>query len=307
MLGSVLSPHCVVAVACLLAATPALAEAPRAQATTGPEVHELRFDWTRDTLITGAAGVLWIGSEALFKDELAPDSCRWCDRAEDGTDTLNSVDRWGRGLAGSTVESRDRANTWSNILGFVVVPVGVLGTQALLASNSGASSSIYFQDAAIILQSAVLASTFNQAVKFIAGRERPFVHVLPEDQKALTAHPNDNNLSFFSGHTSLAFSLVVGAGTVAELRGYRHTAWLWAVGLPLAASVGLLRMGADKHYLTDVFVGALVGSAFGVAVPLLLHPRKDGVSASTARTGALSVPHLRVAASPGGIVLSGRF
>jgi membrane-associated phospholipid phosphatase len=144
----------------------------------------------------------------------------------------------------------------------------------------------------------VLASVLNQTVKFGVGRERPFVHVLPEDQKPLTPKPTDNNLSFYSGHTNLAFALVVSAGTVAELRGYNHRGWIWAVGLPVATSVGLLRMAADKHYLTDVGIGALVGSAFGVAVPLLLHGR-------VAETpGAFS---LNVTGGPGGAVLSGRF
>lgn len=306
MLASVLSPYCVVALASLLAVSPVQAQSGQAAADTPQAIHALKFDWTRDGIITGVGGVLWIGSEAFFKDELAPKQCRWCDRAADGTDTLNRLDKWGRGIAGETPEARKRADTWSNVVDFVALPVAVFGGQALLVNANHASSSVYFQDATIILQSAVLASVLNQTVKFIAGRERPFVHVLPEDQKALTAHPNDNNLSFFSGHTTLAFSLVVAAGTVAEQRGYKYRGWIWAVGLPVAASVGLLRMGADKHYLTDVAVGALVGSAFGVAVPLLLHPRQDTVSAtSTSHPGLAS--DMRVAASPGGISFSGTF
>lgn len=306
MLRSVLSPHCVLAVAALLAASPTLAEAPRAATEEARQVHSLRFDWARDGLITGTAGMLWIGSEAFFKDDLAPATCRWCDRAPDGTDTLNRLDRWGRGLAGSTPEARARANDWSNLLTFGVVPASVFGAQYLLSSSSNAPTRVFFEDAAIIVEAAVLAALFNQSVKFIAGRERPFVHVLPEGEKGLTAHPSDNNLSFFSGHTTLAFSLVVAAGTVSELRGYRHSTWIWAVGLPVAAAMGLLRMAADKHYLTDVVVGALVGSAFGVAVPLLLHPRQDG-SVSATRMGRASPPGMRVFANPGGIMFSGRF
>ncbi|MBZ4416999.1 phosphatase PAP2 family protein [Myxococcus sp. RHSTA-1-4] len=240
-----------------------------------PRLHELRFDWARDVAITGTAGVLWISSETFFKDDLAPPECRWCDRAPDGTDTLNRLDRWGRGLAGETEQSRDRANTWSNIMGFAVVPAGVLGLQYAVGNGSGAPDRFFAEDATIIVQSAVLASLANQTVKFIVGRERPFVHQLPEDQKRLTEHPTDNNLSFYSGHTNLAFALVVSAGTVASLRGYDNQAWIWGVGLPLATSVGLLRMGADKHYLTDVATGAVLGAAFGVAVPLLLHGRTD--------------------------------
>jgi membrane-associated phospholipid phosphatase len=298
MLPSVLPSHCVLALASLLAASPVPLDAPPAAAEEAPRYHELRFNWTRDGAITGVGAVLWIGSEAFLKSTLAPEQCRWCDRAPDGTDRLNRLDRWGRGIAGTTEAQRKRADTWSNVVDFGLLPVGVLGAQYALAHGSGAPRSVFFQDAGIIIEAAVLASVLNQTVKFIAGRERPFVHVLDEDQKRLTPHPTDNNLSFYSGHTNLAFALVVGAGTVAELRGYKHRMWIWVAGLPVAASVGLLRMGADKHYLTDVTTGALIGSAFGVAVPLLLHGRvnegPDGVA-------------LRVSGGPGGAALTGRF
>lgn len=308
MLASVPSPHIVLAVACLLAVSPTLAAGPSAaQASDAPRVYDLEFSWARDGAITGVAGALWISSEAFFKEDLAPAECRWCDRAPDGTDTLNRLDKWGRGIAGDTEAARKRAHDLSNVMGFAVLPLGVLGTQYLLGHESGAPARYFAQDATIIVEAAVLSSVLNQAVKFAVGRERPFVHVLPEDQKGLTEHPTDNNLSFYSGHTNLAFSLVVAAGTVSELRGYRHTTWLWAVGLPLAASVGVLRMAADKHYLTDVLTGAVLGSAFGAAVPLLLHGRKD--TAEEARSGAevLSAPRMRVSAGPGSLVLTGTF
>jgi len=252
----------------------------------------------RDGVITGVGAVFWIGSEALLKEQLSPATCRWCARNLDGTDLLNGLDTWGRGLAGSTEATRKRADTWSNVVDFGLLPVSVLGAQYALAHGSGQPQGVFFQDAGIIIQTAVLSSVLNQSAKFIAGRERPFVHVLPEDQKGLTAHPTDNNVSFYSGHTNLAFALVVSAGTVAELRGYQHRGWIWAVGLPLATTVPLLRMAADKHYLTDVATGALLGSAFGVAVPLLLHGRVSEMP------GAVS---LNVSGGPGGAVLSGRF
>jgi hypothetical protein len=301
MLPSVPSAHCVLAIASLLAASPVPPDALPA-AGGAPQVHELRYNWTRDGVITGVGAVLLISSEALFKEQLAPESCRWCDRNPDGTDGLNALDTWGRGLAGTTEEQRKRANTWSNIVDVGLLPVGVLGAQYALARGSGAPRSFFFEDTGIIVQSVMLAAVLNQTVKFIAGRERPFVHVLPEDQKPLTEKPDDNNLSFYSGHTKLAFTLVVSAGTVAELRGYKHRGWIWGVGLPLASSVGLLRMAADKHYLTDVAVGAVLGSAFGVAVPLLLHGRVLETQGET--PGAVSI---QMSGGPGSVVISGRF
>lgn len=300
MLPSVLSAPCALALASLLAASPVPSEAlPAASPASG--FHDLRFNWTRDGALTGVGAIIWIGSEAFLKKDLAPATCGWCDRNADGTDSLNGLDKWGRGIAGSTEAQRKRADTWSNVVDFGLLPVGVLGAQYALSHRSGAPRSVFFQDAGIIIQTAVLSSVLNQTVKFLADRERPFVHVLPEDQKPFTEHPTDNNVSFYSGHTNLAFALVVSAGTVAELRGYKHRGWIWGVGLPLATTVPLLRMAADKHYLTDVATGALLGSAFGVAVPLLLHGREPQAAPAP---GAVS---LNVSGGPGSVVVSGRF
>ena len=304
ILGTVPTTLCLLTLSALLASTPVPAGAmPQAQQVSdAPTVQPLAFDWTRDGLIAGVSGALWIGSEAFLKKQLAPKTCRWCDRAADGTDTLNAVDRWGRGVGGRTEEEREHWALASDLTDFIALPVAVFGGQYLLASGSGASPSLYAQDATIILQAATLSALMNQVVKFSVGRERPFVHVLPEDQKGLTDKPTDNNLSFYSGHTSLAFSLVTAAGTVSELRGYRHSWLIWAVGLPAAASVGLMRMGADKHYLTDVLVGAVAGSAFGVGVPLLMHGRQP--QATSQQSSRMS---LGVTGSANSIVLSGQF
>ncbi|HYO73110.1 MAG TPA: phosphatase PAP2 family protein [Archangium sp.] len=295
---------CFVALASLAASSPLPSEAlPSAarQVSDAPTVQALDFNWTRDGILTGAAGLLWIGSEAVFKKDLAPKTCRWCDRSVDGTDTLNGVDRWGRGVGADTAEGRERADLWSNIGGFGMLPVGVLGAQYLLASGSGAPPRYSAQDATIIIETVVVSSLVNQVVKFSVGRERPFVHALSEDQKGLTEHPTDNNLSFYSGHTNMAFALVTAAGTVSELRGYKNRWLIWAVGLPAAASIGLLRMGADKHYLTDVLVGAAAGTLFGVGMPLLLHGRQE---ASTSRAASMS---MNVSGGLGGVVFSGQF
>jgi membrane-associated phospholipid phosphatase len=291
-----------VALAFLAAALPLPAEAlPASQrASDAPTLHALDFSWPLDGTVTGVSGALWIGSEVL-KGSLAPRTCRWCDRGMDGTDTLNGLDRWGRGLGSSTAEGRKRWDSWSNVVDFGVLPVGVLGAQYLLSSSSGAPFEYFAQDTTIILETAVVSTVVNQAVKFAVGRERPFVHVLSEDQKGLTDHPSDNNLSFYSGHTNLAFALVTAAGTVAELRGYENRWLIWAVGLPAAASVGMMRMGADKHYLSDVLVGAAAGTLFGVGMPLLLHGRQRGTQSQT-RTLSMNM-----SGNLGGLMLSGRF
>ena len=69
----------------------------------------------------------------------------------------------------------------------------------------------------------------NLAVKNMVSRDRP---------------DHSNRFSFYSGHTSNAFAA---AG------------WRYEVGIPIAIGTGYLRAAANKHYLTDVAVGAAAG------------------------------------------------
>ncbi len=150
----------------------------------------------------------------------------------------------------------------------------MLGLELFLARSDQLLSAVPV-DLLIIAEATAAAMVLNQSVKFLIGRERPFVHALPPEQRGSVAHPSDNNLSFYSGHASFAFALTAATGTVARLRGYRYAWLVWAVGLPLAASVPLLRMAADRHYLSDVLLGSAVGGLFGVGLPTLLHGRLE--------------------------------
>jgi membrane-associated phospholipid phosphatase len=262
-------------------------------------VYLLKHNGWLDGSLTVAGAGAWVLSETVFKHSLAPQVCQWCDRAPDGVDTLNSLDAWGRGARWS-LEGQRTADTLSTVSGLVLMPVAALGLDALLATRMGAVSEVPV-DSLIIVESMVAASVITQTVKFVAGRERPFVHVLPPEQKSLTEKPDDNNVSFFSGHTEVAFALTVAAGTVAELRGYEGRWIIWAVGLPLSVLTGYLRMGADKHYLTDVLTGALAGSVVGFAVPVVFHGREGW---KPTEPGGFEA---RLTAGPGGLAVVGRF
>jgi membrane-associated phospholipid phosphatase len=128
----------------------------------------------------------------------------------------------------------------------------------------------------------------TQLVKITAGRQRPYAHYRTEPAP-LT---QEDNLSFPSGHTALTVSLAVGAGLVAQRRGYRLAPVIWTSGLAIAAATGYLRMAADRHYLTDVLSGAAVGALGGALIPWL--------------TGSLPA-HAAVVPQPGGLALAGRF
>ena len=231
------------------------------------EDRELRYDLRIDLPVTGLA-ISWLLGSELAKADLAAMPCRWCDRRNDGTDSVNGFD--------STVRDALRwhntgsADALSSVGAYGLAPIVAFGGLALAGAHDEALSR-WPVDALVVTEAVALATSVNQVVKFSFGRERPFVHVLPNADKLTTAQPSDNNTSFYSGHTSLAFSLAVAAGTVATMRGYRWAPYVWASGLLVAGTTGYLRIAGDRHYATDVLAAAAFGSAIGFAVPYLFH------------------------------------
>lgn len=257
----------------------------------------LRYHPVGDPEMALFLAAAWATTELVSKNVLAPRTCLLCDRDPEGVEQLNAFDLWGRGGRWPSLEAQHTADTVSNVIGFALLPAAVIGIDVALARGSG-STRYAMEDLVLVLKTAAGALVLNQAVKFLAGRERPFVHVLTSQERPNTDNPLDNNVSFFSGHATFAFAATVAASTLAELRGYPGRTWMWAVGLPLAAATAYLRVAADKHYLSDVLLGAAVGTAFGLGVPLLLHPREGRAE------GALEI---NAAPTPGGLSLSGRF
>ncbi len=249
------------ALAAILASTPTLAVA-------DPPARELRHDVAVDAVVTGTIGAAWIASE-LLKSTIAPRSCRACDRGADGLDALNPIDRSVR--AALRWERTGAADAASYVTGFALSPIVAYGGVGFAAAHDGHAAHAGV-DALLVTEAVVVAAGVNQLVKLVVARERPFVHALSPAQKRATSQPSDNDLSFFSGHTTLAFSLAAASGTVASMRGYRLAPLLWASGLGLGVVTGELRLAADRHYFTDVITGAVVGAAIGVLIPLLAHP-----------------------------------
>lgn len=240
-----------VGLALLLVALPGRASGPR------PLEYELKIDLP----VTALAISGWVGSE-LAKPRIGPESCRICEP--------NALDEAVR----DAVVWRDpaAARRASDALVFGVIPAAMVGNQ-LLGARAGGDWKAGFVDLLVVAEAAAIAQDLNQLVKFTVARERPFVHYA----EAGRAHEPDDDVSFYSGHTTFAFALASSAGMVSTLRGYKSAPWVWGAGMTLAAGAGWLRMGGDMHWLTDVLVGAVIGTAVGAGLPWLLH--RDGAGA----------------------------
>ena len=201
-------------------------------------------------LTLGSAG-LAAASGTVLKSRLVPDDCRWCTPLGIDAGTRNAL-VW---------QNTERAGMLSNLSAHVAIPALSLGL-ITLGSLSTSGTDHLFDDLLPIVETVAVSQLIVQGFKLGVGRERPYAHYG-------AGIDSDDNLSFVSGHSALAFGLVTSAGMIAHQRGYKVEPYIWAIGLPLAASTAYLRIAADKHYLTDVVAGSLIGVAAGVLIPKL--------------------------------------
>lgn len=238
------------------------------------EPRELRYDLRIDVPVGVAA--LAITSLPLFVH--GPRVCRWCE--SNGFD-----DGARRGLVWSNPRAAYHA---SNVFA-VALPLAALGVLGIEAAQGGSGKS-FAADGLFVGEAVLSAMALNQIIKYAVARQRPFVHHQNETVLAEAPRRTEDNVSFYSAHTGLAFSLVAATATVAKLRGYKSAPYIWGLGLPLAAATGFFRIAADRHYLSDVLVGALISTAVGIALPRLLHGRRSTETSSAASSLSSSSP-----------------
>lgn len=218
--------------------------------------YDLKYELPATALLIGA----WVGAD-MAKGKLAPAECRWCERNAGGS-TVNRLD----GSIRDAVKMADPrvADMASSIIGYGLLPVAALGLDLIANAGEGGFRR-WAVDLMMIAEASATAAGLTSLAKFTVGRARPYT----QDRPAGAAGTPEDNLSFFSGHTSFAFAVAVSAATIATMRHSRWAPVVWTVGLALAAATGYLRIAADKHYFSDVLTGAAIGSAVGFAVPWL--------------------------------------
>ena len=241
----------------------------------------LRYDLAADIAVTGAGAVGWIAWE-VAKVSVGPTTCRWCDRNADGSDSLNGFDSWARRTF--RWSQPKTADVLSSLVGSAFMPIAAMGTDVLMASSEERLGDAPV-DLLVIAEAVVIAANVNELTKFAFARERPDVHASTPAQRAASKSSEDD-ISFTSGHTTIAFAIATASGTVASLRGYRLAPVVWTAGLVLAAGTGYLRIAADRHYATDVLAGGAIGAAVGLALPYFAHRPHPQVAAAPIAGGA---------------------
>jgi membrane-associated phospholipid phosphatase len=114
-------------------------------------------------------------------------------------------------------------------------------------------------------EAVLAADVLTYLLKGLNGRSRPFVSndTNPHDYKFLKGFSNGDRQSFPSGHATSAFAA---AAAVTAETGTWWPRSKWVIG-PLmyggATMVGLSRMYHNKHWASDVVLGAAIGTFSG--------------------------------------------
>ena len=216
-----------------------------------------------DTLIL-ASGAILTGGIFFFSDKLTPTQPRVTGLFPGDRFFQNRL-RW---------QNTGRAKKMSDITLFGLIVPSVLWVPATINDN-------YFRTFHVMAEVAVLNGFFVNLTKVLAARARP-----DAPSSDLAERKADNFHSFYSGHASLAFALAVSASILLSSRYTRHKPLIYGSFLSLAAITSYLRIAGNRHYFSDVAVGAIMGSLIGYLVTqkrlqhLSIQPTEQGATIS---------------------------
>jgi membrane-associated phospholipid phosphatase len=153
----------------------------------------------------------------------------------------------------------------------------------------------YFADALVVFESVAVSAAITHIVRFSTRRPRPVLY----DPREEDGQPvPDSTMSFWSGH--VAYLAAFGAST-AYIFTLRHgvrapTTWImWSSMAVLVAASATLQVFAGDHFVSDVLVGAGVGTGVGLLIPAI-HKRRQNLQLAPIMGG-----------DKGGLAISGRF
>ncbi len=113
--------------------------------------------------------------------------------------------------------------------------------------------------ATLAFSSMLISGVVVQGLKKVIGRTRPYATNSQWDFKGPVQMSSRHN-SFPSGHTASAFAVAASIATVYDSKLVKILAYA------AAALTGLSRVHDNKHWMSDVFMGAVIGTASGIFI-----------------------------------------
>jgi hypothetical protein len=226
--------------------------------------------WTRFHWWEGVATVgFWVASYTLDSRLHPPSKPNWSGPI--------LLDQPARDLfRGGSVHVEHVAAKYSDTLLQTAVVFPIVVDAGIVALGVHREPDVAAQMALIDAEALGFAGVVSLFSERIVARERPYIRDCVNG--ASLDNPcgiEGDRISFFSGHTSATF-------TNAGLTCLHHQHLpLWGGGAPdvwaciwtlaVGTATGAFRLIADKHYLSDVVMGAVVGWTSGYILPSLLH------------------------------------
>ena len=169
-------------------------------------------------------------------------------------------------MRGTMTAARDFGDPGTLILGAALWAGGELSGDRVVAT-----------DGVRALESVALASTVTWLVKGATGRARPYAS--PADARDFKwgrgfGHGGEFQ-SFPSGHTTAAFAFASAITARVARRAPARAHWLGPILYGAATLTGLSRMYDDKHWASDVLLGAGIGTVSGLLLVRRLDRRDD--------------------------------
>jgi membrane-associated phospholipid phosphatase len=221
----------------------------------------------------------------------------------------NGFDEWGRRTFGvRNYDSGQWAQDTSDLLLSMNLAFPLLVDSLVVGYWYRRSPEVAGQTALITLETLAVATMLQSTAAAFFQRERPYGRECGKTLSGRLSECADSERyrSYFSGHTTMGFAA---AGVTCshhahhDLFGDSADPIACGVAFGSAAAVGMMRVVALKHYLTDVLTGAAVGTLSGVGIPWLLHygplARVEPSDTSSLVWGLYPLPN--------GIAVGGRF
>jgi len=244
--------------------------------SAGASSAHYEVSWRKDLPLTAGAALVAIYGQYRYFNMEVPDEIIVRESGE--------LLPWDRGFAGRYNKTADDVSKWSVAL--AVAPLGLAGYSWYAGDASGYDVGAF---SLMFVQALALQSGVNFMVRSLELWPRPYVYA----KNCEVADGRDRNCSadavekaksaegeaygsFFSGHTSAAFTVAMFTGEwFSEM--YPNSPYknvVWAGAFSAAGMVGALRIAAGKHYPSDVIVGALVGT--GISYGIISLHKNDG-------------------------------
>jgi len=154
-----------------------------------------------------------------------------------------------------------------------IITYGLLALPVVSVLGNYKDANAWITYGVMYAESVLLVYGTTETIKSSVVRYRPYFYY---DNNIPSGDGSDYYKSFPSRHAAFAF-MSAGFLTSTFFTEYPDSPWkipLCAVSYTLATGISAARIFSGNHFLSDVLVGAAIGSVYGYLIPWL-HLRKD--------------------------------